>query len=93
MTLSAILFPLYAGLTLYRNYIYSDTIRLWSDTAAKAPASDRAHNSLATGYLNAHDEKKKNMEYLDLAEMEFKKAISMNSRNSTARTNLSKVYL
>lgn len=93
LTLSAILFPLYAGLTLYRNYIYSDTIRLWSDTAAKAPASDRAHNSLATGYLNAYDEKKKNMEYLDLAEMEFKKAISMNSRNSTARTNLSKVYL
>lgn len=93
VTLSAILFPLYMGLTLYRNYIYSDSIRLWSDTAAKAPASDRAHNSLATGYLNAYNEKEKNSEYLDLAEIEFKKAISINNRNSTAHTNLSKVYL
>jgi tetratricopeptide (TPR) repeat protein len=93
LALSAILFPFYTGLTIYRNYIYSDSIRLWSDTAAKAPASDRAHNSLATAYLNAYDEKEKNDEYLDLAEIEFKKAISLNSRNSTAHTNLSKVYL
>jgi tetratricopeptide (TPR) repeat protein len=93
VSLSAVLFPFYAGLTLYRNYIYSDSIRLWSDTAAKAPASDRAHNSLATAYLNAFDEKEENAEYLDLAETEYKKAILLNNRNSTARTNLSRVYL
>ncbi|MGE5615107.1 MAG: tetratricopeptide repeat protein [Bacillota bacterium] len=93
VALSAVLFPVYAGLTVYRNYIYSDTIRLWSDVTAKAPASDRAHSSLATGYLNAYDEKEKNTEYLDLAEIEFKKAISLNNGNSTAHTNLSKVYL
>jgi|LSQX01.1.fsa_nt_gb tetratricopeptide (TPR) repeat protein len=91
--LSILLIPLYTGLTLHRNYIYSDSIRLWADTVCKAPDSDRAHNSLATGYLNDYDEGKKNTEYLDLAELEFKKAIDMNSKNSTAHTNLSKVYL
>ncbi len=88
-----ILIPIYTGLTIYRNYIYSDSIRLWSDVVGKAPKSDRAHNSLATGYLNGYDEEKKNTEYLDLAEIEFKKAIELNSRNATAYTNLSKVYL
>lgn len=88
-----ILIPVYTGLTIYRNYIYSDSIRLWSDVVSKAPKSDRAHNSLATGYLNGYDEEKKNTEYLDLAEIEFKKAIELNGRNSTAYTNLSKVYL
>lgn len=85
--------PVYIGLTICRNYVYGTTIRLWNDTVKKAPASDRAHNSLATGYLNAYDEKKMNTEYLDLAEIEYKKAISMNNANSTAHTNLSKVYL
>ncbi len=91
--LSLLLIPFYTGITLHRNYIYADNIRLWGDTVGKAPASDRAHNSLATGYLNAYDEETKNTEYLDLAEIEFKKAIDMNSKNATAHTNLSKVYL
>jgi len=94
LTIAAlILAPIYTGLTIYRNYIYSDSIRLWSDVVKKSPKSDRAHNSLATGYLNCYDEEKKNTEYLDLAEIEFKKAIELNSRNATAYTNLSKVYL
>lgn len=91
--LAAVLIPAYTGLTIYRNYIYSDSIRLWSDVVSKSPKSDRAHNSLATGYLNGYDEEKKNTEYLDLAEIEFKKSIDLNGRNATAYTNLSKVYL
>lgn len=83
----------YTGLTLRRNYIYSDSIRLWSDVVSKAPGSDRAHCGLATGFLNAYDEKTKNTEYLNLAEKEFKKAIEINYYNSTAHCNLSKVYL
>lgn len=93
LSMFLLLTPVYIGLTIYRNYIYGTSIRLWSDTVKKAPGSDRAHNSLATGYLNAYDEKKLNTEYLDLAEIEYKKAISMNNANSTAHTNLSKVYL
>lgn len=91
--LALVLIPTYTGLTIYRNYIYSDSIRLWSDVVSKSPKSDRAHNSLATGYLNGYDEVKKNTEYLDLAEIEFKKSIDLNGRNATAYTNLSKVYL
>lgn len=88
-----ILIPLYTGLTIRRNYIYSNSIRLWSDVVSRAPGSDRAHSVLATGYLNAYDDKKKNIEYLDLAEQEFKKAIDIYYYNSTAHCNLSKVYL
>lgn len=91
--LSLALIPVYTGITIYRNYIYSDSIRLWTDTANKAPLSDRAHNSLATAYLNAYEEKKNNTSYLDQAEAEFKIAISLNDNNNTAHTNLSKVYL
>jgi len=91
--IAMILIPVYTGLTIYRNYIYSDTVRLWSDVVSKSPKSDRAHSSLATGYLNAYDEENGNTEYLDLAEIEYKKAIALNNRNSTAYTNLSKVYL
>lgn len=93
LVVSLILIPIYTGLTIRRNYIYSDSIRLWSDVVSSAPGSDRAHSVLATGYLNAYDEKKMNTEYLDLAEQEFKKAIDLYYYNSTAHSNLSKVYL
>lgn len=93
LVVSFILIPIYTGLTIKRNYVYSDSIRLWSDAVARAPGSDRAHSVLATGYLNAYNDKKKNTEYLDLAEIEFKKAIELYYSNSTAHVNLSKVYL
>ncbi len=93
LVVSLVLIPLYTGLTIKRNYIYGDSIRLWSDVISKAPGSDRAHSVLATGYLNAYDDRKKNTEYLDLAEREFKKAIAIDYYNGTAHTNLSKVYL
>jgi len=93
LVVAMILIPLYTGLTIRRNYIYSDSIRLWSDVVSRAPGSDRAHSVLATGYLNAYDDKKKNVEYLNLAEQEFIKAIDIYYYNSTAHCNLSKVYL
>jgi tetratricopeptide (TPR) repeat protein len=93
LVVSFILASIYTGLTIKRNYIYSDSIRLWSDAVAKAPGSDRAHSVLATGYLNMYNDKKKNTESLDLAEIEFKKAIDLYYSNSTAHCNLSKVYL
>lgn len=85
---------IYSGLTLRRNYIYSDSIRLWSDTVKKAPNSDRAHSVLASSYMDAYENnKEENKEYLELAEEEFMKALELNDRNSTAHTNLSKLYL
>lgn len=93
LIMSFILIPAYTGLTIFRNYIYSDSIRLWSDVVKKAPGSDRAHSVLASSYLNEYSEEKNNLEYLDIAEKEFKIAIDMNNSNSTAHCNLSKVYL
>jgi protein O-mannosyl-transferase len=85
--------PLNSVLTLKRNYIYSNGVRLWYDTVQKAPNSDRAHSSLATNYLDAYEEDKTKPEYLELAEKEFKKAIELRYGNDTAHTNLSKIYL
>lgn len=83
-----------SGLTLYRNYIFSDTIRLWSDVVAKAPGSDRAHSVLGGNYLDSYEAKPvENKEHLLLAEQELKKAIELNDYNDTAHCNLSKVYL
>jgi len=85
---------IYSGLTLQRNYIFSDGIRLWSDVVEKAPGSDRAHSVLGTKYLDSYEaDSEKNKEHLALAEIELKKAIELNYNNSTAHTNLSKVYL
>ena len=83
----------YTGLTIKRNYVYSDSIRLWADVVEKAPGSDRGHSVLGTSYLNAYDEKKKNTGYLDIAEKEFGKSIDIYYYSSTAHTNLAKVYL
>ncbi len=91
-TCVAILF--YSGLTLRRNYIYSDGIRLWSDVVKKAPNSDRAHSVLAGEYLNKYEETgATDQELFLLAEKEFLKAIELRYSNSTAHCNLAKLYL
>ncbi|MFA6308401.1 MAG: hypothetical protein WC677_01445 [Clostridia bacterium] len=86
--------PLYSGLTLKRNYLFSSDILLWSDVVSKSPSSDRAHTSLGTGYLNSYNNAGVNQnKYLRHAEKQFNKAISINPENSVASSNLSKVYL
>lgn len=93
MSVLCVLTVAYSAVTLQRNYIFSDSIRLWADVVKKAPNSDRGHCVLATGYLNFYDDsKEKKPELLDKAEKEFKKAIELNYYNSTAHCNLSKVY-
>ena len=81
--------------TLHRNYIFSDSVRLWTDVVSKAPNSDRAHCILATNYLNLVYDKPRSTDKqnLEMAEKEFNKALAINSRNGTAHCNLSKVYL
>lgn len=94
LIVSVIMVSYYSVMTLRRNYIYSDSIRLWSDTVKKAPLSDRARSVLASSYMDAYEaDKEKNADYLDIAIAEFKKAIELNYRNSTAHCNLSKAYL
>lgn len=89
-----IIIAAYLGTTLWRNYIFSDSIRLWSDVVSKAPKSDRAHSILGTNYLDAYElGDTKNQKYLDRAEEEMKKAIELNYYNDTSHCNLSRVYL
>lgn len=89
----SLMIAVYSGVTLYRNYIFSDGIRLWTDVAKKAPNSDRAHCVLATNYLDAYElNGNKPAEYLAAAEKEFLKAIEINYNNDTAHCNLAKVY-
>ncbi len=92
--ISCFMLLLFSGLTVKRNYVFSDGIRLWSDVVIKAPGNDRAHSILATNYLDAFEGyETKRDEYLFKAEAEFKKAIELNYSNDTAHCNLSKVYL
>lgn len=94
VVLSLFLIPFYTGLTLKRNYVYGDAIRLWSDTAQKAPKSDRAHSVLATAYMDKYENGGcKDQEYFDLAEKEYKKAIELYNWNGNAHCNLAKLYL
>ncbi len=84
----------YASLTIKRNYVYSNGVRLWSDTVKMAPDSDRAHSCLASGYMDTYEsDKSRYPDHIGLAEQEFKKAIELNYRNSTAHCNLSRLYL
>jgi len=93
IVVSLIMIPSYSACTLYRNYLFGDGIRLWSDVVKKAPNSDRAHCILATNYLNSYEFYEGSPEHLDIAEKEFKIAIDLNYYNDTAHCNLAKVYL
>ena len=94
LSLSVFFLFMNTAVTLHRNYVYGDEIRLWADVVSKAPRSDRAHSCLATAYLNKYDaNNKETAGYLDISEKEFKTAISLYDSNSTAHCNLSKVYL
>lgn len=94
LTASILMIALYSGLTLKRNYVYSDGIRLWTDVVEKAPESDRAHSILGGDYLESYEnDNLKNKEHLNVAEKELKKAVELNRNNDTAHCNLAKVYL
>ncbi|MDP4092765.1 MAG: hypothetical protein Q8920_05320 [Bacillota bacterium] len=83
-----------SALTLRRNYIYSDEVRLWADVVEKAPRNDRAHSCLGGSYLDKYNTNDKStFKYLALSEKELKKAIELNDYNDTAHCNLGKVYL
>lgn len=83
----------YSIVTIQRNYVFSSSIRLWTDVVKKAPGSDRAHCSLATNHMNKYDSKhNSNPHHLDIAEREFLKAIEINYWNDVAHTNLARVY-
>lgn len=85
---------MFSLVTLYRNYIFSDNIRLWTDVTVKAPKSDRAFCILGTNYLDAYNAKNPVKKfYLDKAEIALKKSLDLYYNNDTARCNLSKVYL
>ncbi len=91
--LSAIVIITNSALTLRRNYIYSDTVRLWSDVVKKAPMSDRGHSSLGASYLDYYDsDDESTKKYLKRAEEELKIAIQQYPYNDTAHCNLSKTY-
>lgn len=82
-----------SALTIKRNYIFSDSVRLWSDVAQKAPGSDRAHSVLATNLLDAYENSAiKDNSLLDRAENEFLAALRLNSMNDVAHCNFSMVY-
>lgn len=85
---------MFSTLTLCRNYVFSDNIRLWTDVTLKAPKSDRGFCVLGTNYLDAYNKKDPVKKYyLIKAEYALNKSLQLSPNNDTARCNLSKVYL
>jgi tetratricopeptide (TPR) repeat protein len=80
-----------SSVTVYRNYLFADGIRLWKDVVKKAPNSDRARCILATNLMTEYENTNK-PELLKESEVEFKKAIELYPSNDTAHCNLSRLY-
>lgn len=61
---------LLAAGTLQRNYIWSDEVRLWRDTVAKAPGKVRPHSNLGLAYAKRGEIAAAEREYLTALEID-----------------------
>ena len=68
-----------AVLTLQRNYVWGDDVRLWTDAVSKAPRKARPHYNLGVAYLSVNPE---------LARREFLKVIELSPGHAAALYNL-----
>ncbi|HBQ64125.1 MAG TPA: hypothetical protein DD727_04220 [Clostridiales bacterium] len=83
----------FTPVTIYRNYLFTDPVLLWSDVVKKAPGSSRGHSVLATSYLNKYEFEGEDPEYLTYAEKSFLESVRLDPKNDTSLCNLAKVYL
>jgi hypothetical protein len=79
-TLAAVL----AIWTTDRNAVWSDRIRLWQDTAAKAPRSARVQNNLGLAYYDSGN--------LAEALVHYRRALELKPADADAHNNMGTVY-
>ena len=79
-----LLAAIYSTVTVYRNRVWGDDLRLWKDTAAKAPRTADAYNGLAGTYRERGD--------LFLSLQTVRKGISVNPNNAFLWINLGQVH-
>ncbi len=92
IAVSIVMIPYYTVMTLKRNYVYSDEVRLWSDVVEKAPYSDRGYSSLAAAYMDLYEIGGcEDEELFKKAEESFKLAIKVAPYNETAHSNYAKL--
>ena len=72
-------------LTVQRNALYQDPVRLWSDTVHKSPHKARPHNNLGHAYALRGD--------WERAIEEFRAALTLNPDYPLAQENLRNAYL
>jgi len=83
-SIAAVVLILYSMLTIPRNFVWKNGIKLWTDTIERTPASSRAHGNLGRHY-----------EQLGMTEEaigEYKKAIELNSNDYKSHYNLGIIY-
>lgn len=79
-----ILVTLLAVATVARNRLYRNNIRLLEDVVTKSPEKPRAHALLGFAYLR--------LNYLDQAEVEFKKVLQAKPNDAEVMVNLGNIY-
>lgn len=74
-----------AGLTVQRNALYQEPVRLWTDAVRQSPAKARPRNNLGYAYAQAGD--------WERAIDEFRMAVQLDPHYVLAQENLRKAYL
>lgn len=76
---------IFSCVTIYRNKYYKNKINFWENAVKTSPSFAFNHNNL--GAMNYLDKK------LDIAEVEFKKALDLNPKEKMAHNNLGLIYM
>lgn len=85
LVMAVSLIVIFSCVTIYRNQYYKDKMSFWENAVKTSPSFAFNHNNF--GAMNYLDKK------LDLAEMEFRKALELNPNEKMAHNNLGLIYM
>ncbi|MDR3583187.1 MAG: glycosyltransferase family 39 protein [Candidatus Pacebacteria bacterium] len=80
LALGAILILIFSSVTIYRNRYYKDQLSFWKNAVATAPDYAFNYNNLGAMYFMAGN--------MDMAETNFKKALTLNPKEPMVHNNL-----
>lgn len=85
LILSLLLIIVFSSITIYRNKYYKNKVNFWRNAVETSPNFAFNHNNLGAMYYLDDN--------FDKAEVEFEKALALNSNEKMAHNNLGLIYL